>query len=309
MKVPLSAFSTYSTVNRMTGDQQIIVWHNGDKRVIKSPRTHKYYMHDRNGKEYNVLGKSTTQLLKEYHVENLGALRPEAISPLSKIDGLTRNEIERVCIEHPEFFTEFESREPTSLGFDLEVTSADGSFPSGPQHPIVAVGIVTDDGQRETILWDGEDDKKLIIEFAKFVKNYDPDIIYGYNVIGYDIPQLFARAGHHNINLRPYLNRDNHETYGWESDFSYHKKMKVDTWGRLVVDVYNFASRDYALAGLSKRLKDVSRFYGLKPIELDFNLNDILDYDLETINEYVLSDCDATKYLFNHYFTTTQVYS
>ena len=83
MKVPLSAFSTYSTVNRMTGDQQIIVWHNGDKRVIKSPRTHKYYMHDRNGKEYNVLGKSTTQLLKEYHVENLGALRPEAISPLS----------------------------------------------------------------------------------------------------------------------------------------------------------------------------------------------------------------------------------
>ena len=48
-------------------------------------------MHDRNGKEYNVLGKSTTQLLKEYHVENLGALRPESISPLSKIDGLTRN--------------------------------------------------------------------------------------------------------------------------------------------------------------------------------------------------------------------------
>ena len=303
MKVPLSAFSTYSTVNRMTGEQQLIIWHNGEKRVVKSPRTHKYYMHDKKGREYKVLGKSTTQLLREYNVENLGELRPESISPLSKIDGLTRNEVERVCIEHPNFFTEFESREPTSLGFDLEVTSADGSFPSGPQHPIVAVGIVTDDGQRKTILWDGKDDKELIIKFAEFVKNYDPDIIYGYNLIGYDIPQLFARAGHHNINLRPYLNRDNHETYGWESDFSYHKKSKVETWGRLIVDVYNFASRDYALAGLSKRLKDVSRFYGLKPIELDFNLNDILDYDLDTINEYVLSDCDATKYLFNHYFT------
>ena len=171
------------------------------------------------------------QLLKGYHVNNLSELRPEAISPLSKIDGLTRNEIERVCIEHPEFFTEYSSREPTSLGFDLEVTSADGTFPSGPQHPIVAVGIVTDDGQRETYLWDGESDKDLILKFAEFVKKYDPDIIYGYNLIGYDIPQLFARAGFHDINLRPYLNRDNHATYGWESDFSYHKKSKVENLG------------------------------------------------------------------------------
>ena len=147
----------------MTGEQQLIIWQNGEKRVIKSPRTHKYYMHDKNGKEYNVLGKSTTQLLREYNVQNLGELRPESISPLSKIDGLTRNETERVCIEHPEFFTEYASRDPTSLGFDLEVTSADGSFPSGPQHPIVAVGIVTDDGQRETYLWDGKSDKDLIL--------------------------------------------------------------------------------------------------------------------------------------------------
>ena len=303
MNIPLSAFSTYNTVNRMNGKQQIIIWKDGEKRVVSSPRTHSYYLHDSRGKEYDVLGKSTSQLLKKYNVENLGELKPESIFPLSKIDGVTRNEIERVCIEHPEFFTGFSQKDPTSLGFDLEVSSADGSFPSGPQHPIVAVGIVTDDGQRETILWDGESDKDLILKFAEFIKKYDPDIIYGYNVIGYDIPQLFARAGFHNINLRPYLNRDNHATYGWESDFSYHKKSKVDTWGRLVVDVYNFTSRDYALAGLSKRLKDVSRYYGLDPVELDFSVSDILDYDMETINEYVLSDCDATKYLFNHYFT------
>tara|TARA_R110000751_G_scaffold119302_8_gene219772 strand:- start:1894 stop:4131 length:2238 start_codon:yes stop_codon:yes gene_type:complete len=302
MNIPLSAFSNYGTVNRMTGEQQLIIWQNGEKKVITSPRIHQYFMKDKTGKEYDVLGNSMPQLFKNYSVNNLSELRPEAISPLAKIDGLNRNEIERVCIEHPDFFTEYESREPTSLGFDLEVSSADGSFPSGPQHPIVAVGIVTDDGQRETILWDGESDKDLILKFVEFVKDYDPDIIYGYNLIGYDIPQLFARAGFHNMNIRPYLNRDNHKTYGWESDFSYHRKSKVETWGRLIVDVYNFASRDYALAGLSKRLKDVSRFYGLDPIELDFSLNDILDYDLDTINEYVLSDCDATKHLFNHYF-------
>ena len=193
MNIPLAAHSTYNTVNRMTGEQQIIIWKDGEKRVIKSPRTHSYYMLDKNGQDYDVLGNSMPQTLKKYNVENLGALRPDSISPLAKIDGLTRNEIERVCIEHPEFFTGHASRDPTSLGFDLEVSSADGSFPSGPQHPIVAVGIVTDDGQRETYLWDGESDKDLILKFAEFVKKYDPDIIYGYNLIGYDIPQLFPQ--------------------------------------------------------------------------------------------------------------------
>ena len=48
-------------------------------------------------------------------------------------------------------------------------------------------------------------DKDLIIKFVEFVKDYDPDIIYGYNLIGYDIPQLFARAGFHNINLSRYI--------------------------------------------------------------------------------------------------------
>ena len=305
MKIPLIAMSSNYTVNRMTGEQQIIVWTNGEKRIIKSPREHYYYVPNEEGNEYKVLG-SKNRKFKRHQVNNAQELHPDNIPPYAKLDGVTNNEIERICIEHPDFFNQYPHKNLKSLGFDLEVTSADGSFPLGEKHPIVAIGYVTSDGHRESLLWDGETDKDIIETFADFINDYDPDVIYGYNLIGYDIPQLFARAKRHGINLKPKLNRENNASFGWETDFSYHKKTRIQTWGRVIIDVYNFTSRDYALAGIRKRLKDVARFYGHDPIELDFSEKDILDYDIDTVNEYVLSDCDITKWLFNHYFVQHQ---
>lgn len=305
MKIPLIAMSSNYTVNRMTGEQQIIVWTNGEKRIIKSPREHYYYVPNEEGNEYKVLG-SKKRKFKRHQVNNAQELHPDNIPPYAKLDGVTNNEIERICIEHPDFFNQHPHKNLKSLGFDLEVTSADGSFPLGEKHPIVAIGYVTSDGHRESLLWDGETDKDIIETFADFINDYDPDVLYGYNLIGYDIPQLFARAKRHGINLKPKLNRENNASFGWETDFSYHKKTRIQTWGRVIIDVYNFTSRDYALAGIRKRLKDVARFYGHDPIELDFSEKDILDYDIETVNEYVLSDCDITKWLFNHYFVQHQ---
>ena len=69
-----------------------------------------------------------------------------------------------------------------------------------------------------------------------------------------------------------------------------------------MIDVFNFVQRDHTLSGQSKSLKNVSRIYGLNPIELDFAGKTILDYTAEEIKEYVLSDCDATKFLYDHYF-------
>ena len=38
------------------------------------------------------------------------------------------------------------------------------------------------------------------------------------------------------------------------------------------------------------------------PKELDFRTKNILDYDMEIVEEYVISDCKVTEFLFNHYF-------
>ena len=223
MKIPLSAMSGPQTVNKYTGKQNVLIWRNGEKIVVPSPREHYYYLPDKEGKPREILGKrdphQARPLYKKHLVENIGELNPEALSSLAVLDGVTRNEIERISIEHDDFFISYPSQEPTSLGFDFEVHSADGSFPKGEKHPIVSIGVVTDKGDQIAFMWDGEDDKKCIMKFLKFIQKYDPDIIYGYNIIGYDIPQLFERAKFHGLEIKSYLNRGKFDTTVRDYDY------------------------------------------------------------------------------------------
>ena len=47
--------------------------------------------------------------------------------------------------------------------------------------------------------------------------DYDPDIVVGYNLTGYDIPQILHRARFHGLKgYKKILNRDNSE-WGWEA--------------------------------------------------------------------------------------------
>ena len=103
MNIPLIAMSSNHTVNRMTGEQQIIVWVDGEKRIVKSPRDHHYYIPDNEGEEHKVLGHGVKKYTKKY-VSNAKELHPETIPSYAKLDGVTNNEIERICIEKPEFF-------------------------------------------------------------------------------------------------------------------------------------------------------------------------------------------------------------
>jgi len=50
----------------------------------------------------------------------------------------------------------------------------------------------------------------------------------------------------------------------------------------------------------------VSQAFGLNPIELDFAEKNLLDYPLQEIHDYVLSDVDCTMFMYNHYFPQIQ---
>ena len=210
--------------------------------------------------------------------------------------------MDRLVIEHPDFFYQYANTEPVrSLCFDIETHSPDGSFPFGEKYPVVAIGIVTSTGEREVLLWDGESDEKVLKDFAVYIQEYDPDIIYGYNLIGYDIPQILHRASFHGMrNYKKLLNRDG-SNYGWAQPKE-NKDLRMKVGGRIIFDVLRYTRRDYALSGMSRGLKVVSRHFGLEPIELDFAENDLLDYTLSEIHDYVLSDVDSTKFLFEHYY-------
>ncbi len=298
MKVPLIGICSPNTVNLETGNLQSIMWRNGKKESHVVPYKPYCYVPDsETGKQYNRTGKEGSILLrKEYY--RAGEELPSSLI----LDGGRENIMDRLVIEHPDYFNKFANDQPVkSLCFDIETHSPDGSFPFGENYPVVAIGIVTSTGEREVYLWDGEDDKQVLMDFAKFVKEYDPDIIYGYNLVGYDIPQILYRAAYHGIrNYKKLLNRDGSD-YGWQPQKD-SDDLRMRAGGRVVLDILRHTRLDYALSGLPRGLKPVSKYFGLEPIELDFTEKDLLDYSLSEIHDYVLSDVDCTKYLFDHYY-------
>jgi DNA polymerase I len=75
----------------------------------------------------------------------------------------------------------------TILSFDLENT------PDGKIITLCGVVKKTDSDEMKTFHLDG-DEKDIILNFEKKLAEFDPDILTGYNIDGYDIPKILERA-------------------------------------------------------------------------------------------------------------------
>ena len=292
------------TVDLRDKSLKVRMYVNGKAEAVKSPYKPYYYIPDGEGKVYpTIASDKKLPLKKEYYLPGR-----DIIPRMALFDGGREALLERLCIEHPEFFYDHPNTEDVKcLVFDIETTSPDGSFPFGEKYPIVAIGVVTNTGEREVFVWDGESDEQVLWDFAKFVQQYDPDVVCGYNLVGYDIPQILHRVKYHHIprdQYLSYLNRDGVK-WGWETPKD-QKELKMNAGGRIILDLLRWTRLDYSLSGIPRGLKSVSKNFGLEPIELDFSNKDLLDYSMQEIEDYVLSDVDATLYLYNHYYPQMQ---
>ena len=304
MKVPLIASINKRTINLKNKKLMVKMYRNGKAEAVESPYTPYFYTEDKEGETKKLIASDETlQLKKHLYIPGKDHVPTHAL-----FDGGREALLERLCIEHPKFFADYPNDQDVKcLVFDIETHSPDGTFPFGEKYPIVAIGIVTSTGERKVFLWDGEDDKQLLWDFAHYVQDYDPDIIAGWNLVGYDIPQILHRVRHNHINESQYkrfLNRDNSD-WGYEPPKD-QRELKMNAGGLIVLDLLRWARLDYSLSGLPRGLKQVSQAFGLNPIELDFAEKNLLDYPLHEIEDYVLSDVDCTLFMYNHYFPQIQ---
>lgn len=214
MKVPLIATINQRTIDLRDSSLKVKIYRNSETEAVKSPYRPYYYLPGEGGDEYKVIASDkTVKLSKHNYLPSRDILPPTAL-----FEGGREAILERLLIEHPDFFSQFPNTDDLkTLVFDIETHSPDGSFPFGEKYPVVAIGIVTSSGEREVLLWDGEDDRDVILKFAEYIHDYDPDVIVGYNLVGYDIPQILHRASFHGLKgYKKILNRDNSE-WGWET--------------------------------------------------------------------------------------------
>ena len=152
-----------------------------------------------------------------------------------------------------------------------------------------------------------KDEKSMILEFVKVIKELDPDIIVGYNSSNFDLPYLMKRSKKLGIHFD--ITR-----YGEEAREEHHGLIQsVKIPGRINLDEYNVA-RFVSIVGASEKLLKINRFtlgdvYGAitGDIKLTVDKKNIWQQwdgskeDLEVLAEYSLSDSLALNHLYNFF--------
>ena len=171
------------------------------------------------------------------------------------------------------------------LYFDIEACSEDGSFPNAlkkndrvTQICCIVKDTITNNTNKylfnlgtcdpieDTSVFQYKSEKLLLIDFAKFINDVDPDIIVGYNIFGFDNGYLFERAKvltiENEFNYQSKLSTyrttiENKVLNNQQSGFNDWKMTRII--GRLHIDLLQVIKKDFKLE--SYKLNNVGEHF------------------------------------------------
>jgi DNA polymerase elongation subunit (family B) len=156
------------------------------------------------------------------------------------------------------------------LALDIEVVTTDGyEFPSAARldDRIVAIALADTTGWQTVLRGDRLDERALLEECVRLVRERNPDIIEGHNIFRFDLEYLEARARRHGVELR--LGRDGSALRGRPARLTVAERTigyrRYDIAGRHIVDTWMLAQlHDVGPRELpSYGLKDIARHLGV----------------------------------------------
>lgn len=199
--------------------------------------------------------------------------------------GSVGNEIKAYKLSEIERVQRDEFPELSILAFDCEMLSEMG-MPDPKKDPIIVISVKA--GDYENII-NGDDEREVIREFVRVVKEIDPDVIVGYNQDNFDWPYLKKRANLHGIKLN--IARDGSELAI--------RGGRPKIAGRLNVDLYDIAMR--TLDVKIKTLDNIAEFLGRKIEIADIEAKDISKHwkngDREAVIRYSKQDVMHTYFI------------
>lgn len=289
------------TINTSTYGTILDIWEvGGNHRRIKPPFKPYMYslMQDRRGKavKKQLLSSLKWRTVWKLQFKNTQLLEQNR-SPWTVEDNFPFKQ--RIAID---VGYNFPSKYPRMLAWDIETKTA-GISPNWRRDKIISIATWGDTNNSHKFFYG--DTKNVIEEFLAFVKEYNPDILADFYGRFYDIPCLLENCKQLRIKCR--LGRDGSQPYIFKKEFERRGKGRIEKTvrinGRLHFDVQKEVDADYTLtlAGLKNRgLKEVARYYGLNPVEIDYNK--IAELPVEELRKYNLSDARCTYYIAQIYF-------
>ena len=184
------------------------------------------------------------------------------------------------------------------LSFDIECAGRKGIFPEPEKDPVIQIAnMVIRQGEREPFIRNVftlgscaqivgshviscEKESDLLDQWAKFVRECDPDILTGYNINNFDLPYLIKRAQHLKVHNFDFLGRvankrsEIKETVLQSKQMGRRENKSVNIDGRVSFDLLLILVRDYKL-----------RSYTLNAVSFHF-----LNEQKEDVHHSVISD-------------------
>ena len=168
------------------------------------------------------------------------------------------------------------------MSFDIECLPNKGEMPKADISPVILISMAFEpeyNGLKDLVLVGKridcprldiescDDEYDLLSRFISIIKDYDPDVIAGYNSNEFDFPYLEERAKKLNINIRA----------GREGSSWYIRKIvnstNVSITGRVVVDLLpiirsSFSLKQYTLRNAAAELLKMEK-YDVDPKEIE----------------------------------------
>jgi DNA polymerase I len=209
------------------------------------------------------------------------------------------------------------------LQLDIETYISDGfEFPSAAREGdrIVGVALTDSDGFECVLSGERMDERAMLAEMVRIVRERDPDVIEGHNLFRFDLEYLEVRARRHRIALA--LGRDGSALRARPSRMQIAERViayrRYDVYGRSIVDTwllaqhYDIASRELEGFGL----KELARHFGVaRPgrVYIDAaKVSDYFDHHADQLFAYALDDAREAgalaEMLSPSYFVQAQIF-
>jgi DNA polymerase elongation subunit (family B) len=208
------------------------------------------------------------------------------------------------------------------LALDIEVvTGESGEFPSAARAAdrIVAVALADSSGFRHVVRGDRLDERALLEETTRIIRERDPDVIEGHNVFRFDLEYIEARARRHGVRLawgrdgselrsRPARLSVAERTIGYRR-YEIAGRHVIDTW--MLAQLHDVGARDLPSFGL----KDIARHFGVAAADRTYvdaaDVAGLLAAAPDRLMAYALDDAVETlgvsAVLGRAYFTQAQI--
>lgn len=199
------------------------------------------------------------------------------------------------------------------LQLDIE-TYTDGPYrfskATRPGDRIILIAMTDSTGWQHIIDGSKLDERRMLLDLVKTIKDRDPDVIEGHNVLGFDLPYILTRCARHNVELA--IGRDGSvlravDTRGtpgeYQSDYSVAGRHIVDTLH--LVQSYDQTKRNMESYGL----KYVARYFGFSSPDRTYVDGDRIsatwDENPEMLARYALDDVLETGRISEHLSPTS----